>query len=76
MQYKIKKYPIKSVPKVQLAFWIVTRISLIGCMIYSFVFEHDLIMGFESCLCFVFCNFLVIFYVLGNGSFFEEVRRS
>lgn len=74
MQYKIKKYPIKTVPKVQFAFWIVTRISLIGCMIYSFAFEHDLIMGFESFFCLVFTHLWDMFQVFGNGSFIEEVQ--
>lgn len=70
--YKIKKDPIKNIPKAQFAFWIITRIALLICACYSFV-HGDLVMGFESVFCFIFTHLWDMFQVFGNGSFIEEV---
>lgn len=72
MAYKIKKYPIKTVPKAQLAFWVLVRIALLGSAIYSFV-QGDLVMGFESVFSFIFTHLWDLFQVFGNGSFIEDV---
>lgn len=72
MAYKIKKDPVGTVPKAQLAFWITVRISMIICAAYSFV-NGDLVMGFESVFCFIFTHLWDMFQVFGNGSFIEEV---
>ena len=72
MAYKIKKDPVGTVPKAQLAFWIIVRISMIICAAYSFV-NGDLVMGFESVFCFIFTHLWDMFQVFGNGSFIEEV---
>ncbi|MCD7723560.1 MAG: hypothetical protein LUH82_06375 [Clostridiales bacterium] len=72
MAYKIKKDPVNLIPKAQLAFWLVVRISLIGCAIYSFV-QGDLVMGFESVFSFIFTHLWDMFQVFGNGSFIEDV---
>lgn len=73
MAYKIKKDPISKIPKAQLAFWIITRIAMIICAAYSFIFDHDVIMGFESVFCFIFTFLWDMFQVFGNGSFIEDV---
>ena len=73
MAYKIKKDPVGTVPKAQLAFWIIVRISMIICAAYSFV-NGDLVMGFESVFCFIFTHLWDMFQVFGNGSFIEEVQ--
>ena len=73
MAYKIKKDPVGTVPKVQLAFWIIVRISMIICAAYSFI-NGDLVMGFESVFCFIFTHLWDMFQVFGNGSFIEEVQ--
>lgn len=72
MAYKIKKDPVKKIPKAQFVFWIIVRISLIGCAIYSFS-KGDLVMGFESIFCFIFTHLWDMFQVFGNGSFIEDV---
>ncbi len=72
MAYKIKKDPIKNIPKAQFVFWIITRISLLICAAYSFI-HGDLVMGFESVFCFIFTHLWDMFQVFGNGSFIEEV---
>ena len=72
MAYKIKKDPIKDIPKAQFAFWIITRIALLICAGYSFI-HGDLVMGFESVFCFIFTHLWDMFQVFGNGSFIEEV---
>ena len=72
MAYKIKKDPVGTVPKAQLAFWIIVRISMIICAAYSFV-NGDLVMGFESVFCFIFTHLWDMFQIFGNGSFIEEV---
>lgn len=72
MAYKIKKDPVKNIPKAQFAFWIITRIALLICACYSFV-HGDLVMGFESVFCFIFTHLWDMFQVFGNGSFIEEV---
>ena len=72
MAYKIKKDPINKIPKAQLAFWIVVRISMIICAAYSFI-NGDLVMGFESLFCFIFTHLWDMFQIFGNGSFIEEV---
>ncbi len=72
MSYKIKKDPIEKIPKAQLIFWIIVRLTLIGCAVYSFI-HGDLVMGFESVFCWIFSHLWDLFQILGNGSFIEEV---
>jgi uncharacterized membrane protein YjdF len=72
MTYKIKKDPIGEIPKAQLVFWIIVRISMLICAGYSFI-HGDLVMGFESIFCFIFTHLWDLFQILGNGSFIEEV---
>lgn len=72
MAYKIQKDPIKKIPKLQFAFWIIVRISLIVCASYSFI-TGDKVMGFESVFCFIFTHLWDMFQIFGNGSFIEEV---
>lgn len=72
MTYKIKKDPIGSIPKPQLVFWLIVRLAMIVCAIYSFV-HGDVVMGFESVFCFIFTHLWDMFQILGNGSFIEEV---
>lgn len=72
MAYKLKKDPIKKIPKGQFAFWIIVRITLIVCATYSFIIG-DKVMGFESIFCFIFTHLWDMFQVFGNGSFIEEV---
>lgn len=72
LAYKIKKDPISKIPKAQLIFWIIVRISMIVCAGYSFI-HGDLVMGFESVFCFIFTHLWDMFQIFGNGSFIEEV---
>ncbi|MCD7796849.1 MAG: hypothetical protein LUG95_04375 [Clostridiales bacterium] len=72
MAYKIKKDPINEIPKAQLIFWIIVRISMIICAGYSFI-HGDLVMGFESVFCFIFTHLWDLFQIFGNSSFIEEV---
>jgi uncharacterized membrane protein YjdF len=72
MSYKIKKDPVDKIPKGQLVFWLIVRLAMIICAIYSFV-QGDLVMGFESVFCFIFTHLWDMFQVFGNGSFIEEV---
>lgn len=72
MAYKIKKDPISTIPKGQLIFWLIVRLSLIACATYSFI-KGDFVMGFESIFCFIFTHLWDMFQVFGNGSFIEEV---
>lgn len=72
MAYKIKKDPIKEIPKAQFVFWIIVRVSMLICAAYSFI-NGDLVMGFESVFCFIFTHLWDMFKVFGNGSFIEEV---
>lgn len=72
MTYKIKKDPIEKVPKGQLIFWIIVRIIMVCCAVYSFV-HGDLVMGFESVFVFIFSHLWDMFQVFGNGSFIEDV---
>lgn len=72
MAYKIKKDPIGTIPKGQLIFWLIVRLSLIACSTYSFI-KGDFVMGFESVFCFIFTHLWDMFQVFGNGSFIEEV---
>lgn len=72
MAYKIKKDPIEKIPKAQLVFWIIVRISMIICAAYSFI-TGDVVMGFESVFCFIFTHLWDMFQIFGNGSFIEEV---
>ena len=37
MKYKLRKDPINEIPKAQLVFWIIVRISMLVCATYSFV---------------------------------------
>ncbi len=72
MAYKIKKDPVSKIPKLQFVFWIIVRISMVICAVYSFV-NGNLVMGFESVFCFIFTHLWDMFQVFGNGSFIEEV---
>lgn len=72
MTYKIKKDPIEKIPRGQFVFWIIVRVIMIGCAVYSFV-HGDLVMGFESVFVFIFSHLWDMFQVFGNGSFIEEV---
>lgn len=72
MAYKIKKDPIKKIPKAQFVFWIIVRIAMLICAGYSFI-HGDVVMGFESVFCFIFTHLWDMFQVFGNGSFIEEV---
>ena len=72
MAYKIKKDPISKIPKAQFVFWIIVRIAMIICAIYSFA-HGDMVMGFESVFGFIFTHLWDMFQVFGNGSFIEEV---
>lgn len=53
MKYKLRKDPINEIPKGQLIFWIIVRVTMIICATYSFV-TGDVVMGFESIFCFIF----------------------
>lgn len=72
MAFKVKKDPIKDIPKGQFIFWIIVRLAMIGCATYSFI-TGDVVMGFESVFCFIFTHLWDMFQVFGNGSFIEEV---
>lgn len=72
MAFKIKKDPVSKIPKAELVFWIIVRLSMLVCAGYSFV-TGDLVMGFESVFCFIFTHLWDMFQVFGNGSFIEEV---
>ena len=72
MAYKIKKDPVDKIPKAQFVFWIIVRLAMIVCAVYSFI-HGDLVMGFESVFCFIFTHLWDMFQVFGNGSFIEEV---
>lgn len=72
MAYKIKKDPIREIPKAQFIFWIIVRVSMVICAAYSFI-NGNLVMGFESVFCFIFTHLWDMFKVFGNGSFIEEV---
>lgn len=72
MEYKVKKYPLKEMPKGHLIFWIILRISLIVCIIYS-IWEGDYIMMGESIACLCFSHLWDLFQVFGNESFIIEV---
>lgn len=72
MAYKIKKDPVDKIPKAQFVFWIIVRLAMIICAVYSFI-HGDLVMGFESVFCFIFTHLWDMFQVFGNGSFIEEV---
>ena len=72
MAYKIKKDPINKIPKLQLIFWLIVRVSMLICAAYSFI-HGDVVMGFESVFCFIFTHLWDMFQVFGNGSFIEEV---
>ncbi len=73
MNYKLRKYDIRLVPKVQFAFWMIVRISIIICAVYSFFIEHDVVMGFESVFCLIFTHLWDMFQVFGSNSFIIEV---
>lgn len=72
MEYKVKKYPLKEMPKGHLIFWILLRISLIVCIIYSIVQGNYIMMG-ESIACLCFSHLWDLFQVFGNDSFIVEV---
>ncbi|MBQ9517839.1 MAG: hypothetical protein IJI47_02705 [Eubacterium sp.] len=72
MTYKIKRDPIEKIPKWQLVFWIIVRISMLVCAGYSFIHGNK-VMGFESVFCWIFTHLWDLFQILGNGSFIEDV---
>ena len=72
MTYKLRKDPINEIPKAQFIFWIIVRISMIICAVYSFV-TGDVVMGFESIFCFIFSHLWDMFQVFGHTSFIIEV---
>ncbi len=72
MAYKLKKDPVKQIPKAQFVFWIIVRISMIICAVYSFV-NGNIVMGFESVTCFIFSHLWDFFQVFGSNSFIIEV---
>lgn len=72
MAYKLRKDPINEIPRAQLVFWILVRISMIICATYSFV-HGDLVMGFESVFCWIFTHLYDMFQIFGNDSFIIEV---
>ena len=67
MKYKLRKDPINEIPKAQLVFWIIVRISMIVCATYSFV-TGDVVMGFESIFCFIFSHLWDMFQIFGHTS--------
>ena len=72
MKYKLRKDPINEIPKGQLIFWIIVRITMIICATYSFV-TGDVVMGFESIFCFIFSHLWDMFQIFGHTSFIIEV---
>ena len=72
MVYKIKKDPIEKIPKGQLVFWLIVRLAMLICAVYSFV-NGNKVMGLESIFCFIFTHLWDFFQIFGNGSFIEEV---
>lgn len=72
MTYKIKKDPIKDIPKAQFIFWIIVRISLLICITISICEGNYKMMG-ESIACFLFSHLWDFFQVFGNDSFIVEV---
>ena len=72
MKYKLRKDPINEIPKAQLVFWIIVRISMLVCATYSFV-TGDVVMGFESIFCFIFSHLWDMFQIFGHTSFIIEV---
>ena len=72
MTYKLRKDPINEIPKAQFIFWIIVRISMIICAVYSFV-TGDVVMGFESIFCFIFSHLWDMFQVFGHTSFIIDV---
>lgn len=72
MKYKLRKDPINEIPKAQLIFWIIVRISMLVCATYSFV-TGDVVMGFESIFCFIFSHLWDMFQIFGHTSFIIEV---
>lgn len=72
MAYKLRKDPIGEIPKAQLIFWIIVRISMLICAGYSFV-HGDLVMGFESVFCWIFTHLYDMFQIFGHTSFIIEV---
>ena len=72
MAYKLRKDPINEIPKAQLVFWIIVRVSMLICAGYSFI-HGDVVMGFESVFCFIFAHLWDMFQVFGHTSFIIEV---
>ena len=72
MKYKLRKDPINEIPKGQLIFWIIVRITMIACATYIFV-TGDVVMGFESIFCFIFSHLWDMFQIFGHTSFIIEV---
>ena len=73
MAYKIKKDPISKIPKAQFVFWIIVRIAMIICAIYSFA-HGDMVMGFESVFGFIFTHLWDMFSV--TAVLLRKCRRS
>lgn len=72
MEYKVKKLPVKDIPKGQFIFWIIVRASLVTCIIYSLV-KGDYVMMGESIACLCFSHLWDLFQVFGGQSFIIEV---
>lgn len=72
MKYKIKRDPIEKIPKVQLVFWLILRVALVGFAFYYFI-KGEMILGFEAVFAFIFTHLWDMFQILGNGSFIEDV---
>lgn len=72
MEYKVKKDPIDKIPKWQFVFWLIVRISLLVCIVYSII-KGDYIMMGESIACFLFSHLWDFFQVFGGESFIIEV---
>lgn len=72
MEYKVKKLPVKDIPKGQFIFWIIVRASLVTCIIYSLV-KGDYVMMGESIACLCFSHLWDLFQIFGGQSFIIEV---
>lgn len=72
MKYKLRRDPIEQVPKAQYAFWIIVRLAMLICAIYSYA-TGDGVMGGESVACFCFSHLWDLFQIFGHNSFIIEV---
>ena len=72
MAYKLNRDPIEKIPKAQFVFWIIVRLIMIGCAVYSFV-GGDKVRGLECVFAFIFSHLWDFFQVLGKDSFITDV---